>query len=244
MLAWVAFFVYFPTALCDTEIVNFISYLDSSTWLPSWPISQLDLEVGTQFSIQCAPVSDGRVVWDVCEDIPFGKCPYESWFIIPVDSVGYKTLRVSWPASYPAEFSIRLFTPSTLMALIEPSHPREHPEPPHHSQTQDPMTDPSPPSWYYVRILAKSRGVRTPPLHLPSALSFLAPFIRPIHSLLLLCPRLVPRSLLSTLAFLACAVTVASRFVVPPITRFLEKIARSAVATHEMDIAAHTKKST
>ena len=77
----------------------------------------MDLEVGAQFSTKCAPVSDSRAVRDVCEYVPFGKCPYESWFGIPAELVGYKTLRVSWPASVRIRYFLAISYYSCAFAL-------------------------------------------------------------------------------------------------------------------------------
>lgn len=140
------------------------------------------------------------------------------------------------------------------MELLEPFYRRAHDEHVHRPNGVEIGT--RPPSRYYVRILAKSRGVVTPPVHLPSALSFLAPFTRspslyseseeeriPLHIYYeRVYMGLIPRSLLSTLASLVCVVAAAS-FALSPITKFLDNIARLVVAAHEGDTADCTQKS-
>jgi len=103
----------------NTEIVNFsvnepseeLAFLNSS-----WTLFDVDSPSGTY---KIPPASFGTPLKQVCPEGQ-GPCPHELWFALALggDWQTYHkfTLRVSYPASYPADFRIDLYNPP-------PSHP-------------------------------------------------------------------------------------------------------------------------
>ncbi|EGO19138.1 hypothetical protein SERLADRAFT_480384, partial [Serpula lacrymans var. lacrymans S7.9] len=76
-----------------------------------------------QWSVQPAPLN--TPLNEVCEpaysslgQAPF-SCPHELWVTLQLDDEGWRyysyfTLRLSWPASTPADFSIQIYSPESL----------------------------------------------------------------------------------------------------------------------------------
>jgi hypothetical protein len=115
---------------------------------------------------------------------------------------------------YPAEFSLKVFSPEELASFVN-----EHRQKPHPGARLDPTDE----TYYvYARILAKSRGIRPPTSSLPNSKPLEVP-ANVIYEPLLL--GVLPLSLLPTVVLIV-VLAIAAAFCVRPITAFLDNIAR------------------
>ncbi|KAF8079138.1 hypothetical protein FPV67DRAFT_98729 [Lyophyllum atratum] len=215
--------------LANTEIVNFSVSEDYNTavaFASKWPrLNNTHNE--REWTILPAPL--GTPLRQVCGHgshalKAYGhSCPHELWMVLDLtrDWTTYSsfTLRLSWPASHPADFSIQIHDFETLSAhfgvALQP--------------TQD--TTAHKPPQRYARIRAVDRGVLapTPKSHATDtkpAVSFplSVPFIVVLEPLYF---GVLPASVLPVLAYILLA-CIASYFAVPKITRHLNGIAAQA----------------
>ncbi|KAI0319490.1 hypothetical protein OF83DRAFT_1054909 [Amylostereum chailletii] len=89
----------------------------------------------------------------VCESNVSTPCPHELWTVLDLEYISWTrydrfTLRLSWPASSPADFSITFYTPFELAALFS------------HSSTLS--SSPLKTCQRYARIRVAHTGVRPP----------------------------------------------------------------------------------
>ncbi|KAA1471637.1 hypothetical protein DENSPDRAFT_859058 [Dentipellis sp. KUC8613] len=223
MLATAIFFFALSTtqwlfALANTEIVNFAASLDEDISIPeaaSWPVLH-DNARETRADVLPAPL--GSSPFEVCETALGNTslnvhCEHEIWLILDLDDARWSdfskyTLRISWPASSPADFLIDLYTPSTLASRLYPTAHRS----PSSTQTRR----------QYARIRLIDTGVRPPstqPHPVPPV-----PFIVRLEPLLL---GVLPASVAPILAFLV-SVIGAAVMLLPHIQQRIEKAARPA----------------
>jgi len=126
-------------AIANTEIVNFRAYETDEVVMQrtsDWPILHHGQSQG-RWTLQPAPL--GSVLEDVCEpQTQTGPstypCPHELWVILNLDDdnawerFSKFTLRLSWPASHPTDFSIGLYDSHALPVRYKLPQP--------HSQAQ------------------------------------------------------------------------------------------------------------
>ncbi|KAH9934082.1 uncharacterized protein BXZ73DRAFT_100920 [Epithele typhae] len=117
-------------AWANTEIVNFDVSLSPDLPLPqaaAWPT--LSPEAAEQlFHVTPAPL--GASIADVCEPATLdslGACPHELWLALGTDAPPWDgftkfTLRISWPATSPADFHIDTFAPDELVQRLRAPH--------------------------------------------------------------------------------------------------------------------------
>ncbi|TFY59394.1 hypothetical protein EVG20_g7808 [Dentipellis fragilis] len=177
------------------------------------------------------PAPLGSLPFEVCEIAPKNTshnahCEHEIWLILDMDDArwsGYSkyTLRISWPASSPADFLIDLYTPSALASRL---HPIAHPKLPSSSTLTRRQ---------YARIRLVDTGVR-PPSPQPHPVPHV-PFIVRLEPLLL---GFLPASVAPILAFLVPVVGAAT-MLLPYIQRRVENAARRA--REEIRVSGHGK---
>ncbi|EIM83562.1 uncharacterized protein STEHIDRAFT_35284, partial [Stereum hirsutum FP-91666 SS1] len=151
-------------------------------------------------------------------------CRHELWLALDLDADAWSsydkfTLRISWPASSPADFSIQTLTPRATTshldktASVEASHDIDN------STTTRRQ---------YARIRLVETGVRTPSLHPshPATTSVPAavPFVVTLEPLYL---GVLPASVAPVLAFIVPLIFIAS-MLVSPIHLFLQRLATQA----------------
>ncbi|PFH49789.1 hypothetical protein AMATHDRAFT_4554 [Amanita thiersii Skay4041] len=207
-LLFLFFIAQFATlALANTEIVNF-AFSDSLQQLPfpaplEWPIlSQQQAE--HIFNVTPAPS------FTACDIDDHTTCPYQVWAVLNAGGATWSayskfTLRISWPAMFPTDFSIRLF-----------------------SSQADPRTK-------YARIRIVFDGVFTPANNgthpfLPYRTTNdeelqSVPFFLNFEPLYF---GVLPASMLPVVVVLVVASLFAYKFIVPPIERFIHKLIERA----------------
>ncbi|OCH93002.1 hypothetical protein OBBRIDRAFT_725683 [Obba rivulosa] len=209
-----------PVVLANTEIVNFAAEEAPDT--PGVPV----LRPGAAevlWRLQPAPL--GTPLDNICQHTnPAGSCPHELWLSLDLDSrewrsYGRFTLRVSWPASSPADFSIDIHSPREVAMLL--GHTESASKPP---EGKSPLTRRK-----VARIRLVDTGVRTPrnSSRLESAGSDPVPFIVLLEPLYL---GVLPASVLPIVLFIAVVATVASVVVFPTVYHRLRTVAGQAQA--------------
>ncbi|KAI0309542.1 hypothetical protein OF83DRAFT_1184093 [Amylostereum chailletii] len=148
-----------------------------------------------QFLLDPAPLD--TPLDHLCEPHGTDSCPYELWTTLDLDDDDWTrydrfTLRISWPASSPADFSMTLYTPTELAT--------------HFSHPSTPSRVSSSPTTrrQYARIRVVHTGVRP-----PSQRDLASP---PVPFILLLEPLyfvVLPASVAPVLAFFALLIPVA-----------------------------------
>ncbi|KAF8594153.1 hypothetical protein BDV93DRAFT_549305 [Ceratobasidium sp. AG-I] len=211
-------------SFANTEIINFSTVLspdriiDASAFNVSW--NELDTQSGTrQFSLALAPY---KTPWsEICAS---NGCAHEMFFKLGTETkVGKYSLRISWPASIPADFDMEVFTPSELHDLLSSRANSTHQS---HSDAQTQTT--------YARIRARDAGVQSP---LITEESQRRQIFKPLIPLpqdppivifhLILDPLIfsvLPRSVVPILGWLGGAI-VLGFWAVKPVTRLLERVA-------------------
>ncbi|CAL1694848.1 unnamed protein product [Somion occarium] len=206
----------------NTEIVNFAAryYTDdviagvAEQWL------QLNSSVPQRsFSINPAPLSS--TLDDVCSDSGFGSpCPHELWVTLDLDSKVWDrfskfTLRLSWPASSPADFLITTHPPNETRAILSK-----------HKKTQIPRGRTSSITAtrrQHARIRAVDTGLRAPSRQKED--------VKPIPFILLLEPLyfgVLPKSVIPIVLFLVPVVLCATLVAAPFVNKFIARIAAEA----------------
>ncbi|OJT04579.1 hypothetical protein TRAPUB_4849 [Trametes pubescens] len=193
----------------NTEIVNFEASVGPD--IPhlkalDWPILNAS---NSQTMLRVLPAPLDTHISTVCEPLSaetLGSCPHEAWLAIDSDESAWSqyskfTLRISWPASFPAGFFIDLYSPEDLPSTSQKSRNR-------HTLTRR----------KFARIRLISEGVFTPSPSNEGRAIEPVPFIVAVEPLLL---GVVPESLLPTLLLLIALVVVAGSFVLPRILKHL-----------------------
>ncbi|KIM69987.1 hypothetical protein SCLCIDRAFT_101313 [Scleroderma citrinum Foug A] len=197
----------------NTEIINFLSEQQRSVDLPrpvvgNWVTLNFSHNEH-QWALQPAPL--GTPLHEVCETdneiSPTGEktCPHQIWVALDLDDwTNYRafTLRLSWPASAPADFLIELYSPDSS------------------TRTK------------YARIRVVDTGVPTPQIHPDDTDSRLSNLVEvePVPFILILEHLywgVLPASLLPTICFLL-PVLLAAAMAIPPITAYLDPFVRQA----------------
>ncbi|QRV88361.1 hypothetical protein RhiJN_16379 [Ceratobasidium sp. AG-Ba] len=196
----------------NTEVINFAPTRAPSVDLSGFRTSRwekLNSEDGTrQFALPLAPY--GQPWPAVCEH---ADCQHELFIELPLGDVeevdwnwdlGY-SLRVSWPASTPADFSLEIYTPMELLRLL---HSRI-------SLNDTVPTAPLPQTFTtYARIRARDAGVPAPRNHKWQIFPPLVPPLSTqptVHFHIILDPLLLgflPRSALPVVCLVIGAVAV------------------------------------
>ncbi|KAF8844149.1 hypothetical protein BDN67DRAFT_963247 [Paxillus ammoniavirescens] len=163
----------------NTEIINFLPSREHTVDLPSavvgnWSnLHHFDNE--RQWALQ--PAALHTPLHQVCEiddktalsERPF-SCPHELWVILDLDDKKWEsyttfTLRLSWAASTPADFSIEIYPPEAVQDRLSkrhqisarPNSTHPHPRSSSHTSQQSPTTRSK-----YARIRVVDTGVLTP----------------------------------------------------------------------------------
>lgn len=226
----------------NTEIINFLSEQQRSVDLPrpvvgNWVTLNFSHNEH-QWALQPAPL--GTPLHEVCETdneiSPTGEktCPHQIWVALDLDDwTNYRafTLRLSWPASAPADFLIELYSPESLLALLIQRQ--------RHISNADTGHGYSPSSGgssstrtKYARIRVVDTGVPTPQIHPDDTDSRLSNLVEvePVPFILILEHLywgVLPASLLPTICFLL-PVLLAAAMAIPPITAYLDPFVRQA----------------
>ncbi|KAI0673920.1 hypothetical protein C8Q78DRAFT_1076872 [Trametes maxima] len=198
----------------NTEIVNF----DAS------PSPQIALRQASQWQVlgsnrpqallRILPAPLDTSIEAVCEPTTAStskQCPHEQWLVLDLDEpkwLQYQkfTLRVSWPASYPADFFVDIHSPQSADALLHNMR--------HHSHVSDaPLTRKK-----FARIRLVNTGVLTPSPENEGRTVEPVPFIVMVEPLYL---GVLPMSLLPTVAFLLIVAAGAGFVVLPRVNRLL-----------------------
>ncbi|EGN93767.1 hypothetical protein SERLA73DRAFT_172053 [Serpula lacrymans var. lacrymans S7.3] len=239
------------TAIANTEIINFIASDENGAELPAynWPLLHYAQNEG-QWSVQPAPLN--TPLNEVCEpaysslgQAPF-SCPHELWVTLQLDDEGWRyysyfTLRLSWPASTPADFSIQIYSPESLLSrqsytessrsLTDDHNDTTSIRSPHKSSAGSTTTRQK-----YARIRLTDTGVLSPSTYLSRSGGLPPPVGDPISFILILEPLymgVLPASVLPVLLFLV-PVLVATALAVPFNSRYLEKhVSRARVEVDE-----------
>ncbi|GJE89664.1 hypothetical protein PsYK624_057700 [Phanerochaete sordida] len=147
-------------------------------------------------------------------------CPHEVWVLLDLDDPPWQrfrkfTLRISWPASYPADFLIETLTPSQAASLQVKAGVSNQDDGSHSSNSVRSKT-----LRQYARIRAVSTGVRPPPhTHLGSVA---VPFTLLLEPLYL---GVLPASVVPVLGLLLPVIVVAGFLVMPRAHAFIAQIA-------------------
>ncbi|KAI0789496.1 hypothetical protein C8Q75DRAFT_704067, partial [Abortiporus biennis] len=189
----------------NTEIVNFAALNSPELDIlnaPQWPRLASDLPEAL-FRVQPAPL--GTKLRDVCEKISTedssssSECPNELWLILDLESPKWLTyskftLRISWPASFPADFLIETFTPHQLASKLS-------------LPNLGSISDPSLPLTrrQYARIRVVDTGFTTP--RAKSISPHAVPFAVRLEPLLF---GVIPMTVVPTLMFLVPVVAIAA----------------------------------
>lgn len=198
--------------IANTEIINFLAaeerYVDfSSTTVDSWPILNYKNNQG-HWNVDPAVLD--TPLQQVCESEtgtdsahPF-SCLHELWVALDLDdekwmSYSKFTLRLSWPASSPADFLLEIYSPQAISTRLSRL--------PHQSAIDDAsITTPhlsrtglSTTRFKYARIRVVDTGVRTPTPNLPVSAARPIPFVLVLEQLYF---GVLPASLLPTVCFL------------------------------------------
>ncbi|KAI0313219.1 hypothetical protein OF83DRAFT_573168 [Amylostereum chailletii] len=190
-----------PLVTANTEIINFSATSSPHIDIPhlrpnltSWPVYRSSSNEH-QFLLDPAPLD--TPLDHICEPHGTDPCPYELWTTLDLDDDGWTrydrfTLRISWPASSPADFSMTLYTPTELADYF--------PHPSTSSRASSNLTT----RRQYARIRVVHTGVRP-----PSQRDLASP---PVPFILLLEPLylgVLPASVALVLAFFALLIPVA-----------------------------------
>ncbi|RDX50565.1 hypothetical protein OH76DRAFT_1455413 [Lentinus brumalis] len=217
LLAYVAAFAVVGVR-ANTEIVNFVVSPGRDADLPliaAWP-ELLPHDHERLVSMQPAPVD--TPITNVCEPITAaspGKCPHEQWVSLGLDHpawVSYLkfTLRVSWPASHPADFYIDTYTPEALARLVHGDRASDYVQPAGQGTRR-----------MFARIRVVSGGVLTPGVSHNATLQPV-PFIVTVEPLLF---GVLPGSVIPTVACLLFVGLAAGLLVFPRVSRYLGSVA-------------------
>ncbi|PCH34334.1 hypothetical protein WOLCODRAFT_87422 [Wolfiporia cocos MD-104 SS10] len=217
------------SVLANTEIVNFEVVRSSVISLPSQSVNWTVLSPEhPEKLLIIQPARLRTPLQDVCTQYPSGSpCPHELWFILDLDDAPWQqyaklTLRISWPASSPVDFSIEVDSPVSLLST---------------STAQD-SGNGTTTRQMLARIRAVDTGVRTPSLDVTINSHTLELLAEPVSFIVIVEPlylNVLPASVLLIVLFLVPVIGVAAFIVAPFANDYLENIARQARA--EIDVA-------
>ncbi|KAI0066652.1 hypothetical protein BV25DRAFT_1820692 [Artomyces pyxidatus] len=222
-------------AVANTEIVNFEVSFNEDLFFPhtsNWTVFKPGAHE-QPWTLLPAPLH--TLLDAVCEkDVATERvlnCSHELWLVLDLDDANWRTyskftLRISWPASSPVDFSIRLYTPSDYQTYLT-GQPSRRTDPSHSSASSVPQT-----RRRYVRVRAVDTGVRTPSHASDNTSSSTADQVSFIVIAEPLYFGVFPASVSPVLVWLAVIVGVAS-MIVPTVNRYLGRIA--AMAQTEME---------
>ncbi|KAG6811459.1 hypothetical protein H0H92_007282 [Tricholoma furcatifolium] len=223
-----------PTILYDiafnTEIVNFHVpevYNEEISFTKNWPkLSFSDNE--REWTMPPAPL--GTPITEICasQSTTNYTCPHELWLALDLarDWSTYSsfTLRLSYPASYPAEFSLDIFDPKSLSAHFKLQSEREH-----HPQGSYSSSSATQARLRYARIRLVDTGVLTPrPKTHVTSTEKITP--TPVPFILILEPLyfgVLPPIVVPALGYIVC-VCLLAWMIVPTLIRRIETIAAEA----------------
>ncbi|KAI0082138.1 hypothetical protein K474DRAFT_1586354 [Panus rudis PR-1116 ss-1] len=206
----------------NTEVFNFraepgpdVALPFTSRWLSLDPIAP-----ERSIQVHAAPIKAD--IQHVCDYQEFDRCPHDVWISLDLDHAEWTpfsafTLRISWPASSPADFLIDLFTPTTLLSFARNNSFSGNLE--HESQS----SIASETRRRYARIRVTDAAVLTPTAQ--------GRKFGPVSFVLLVEPLylgVIPRSVVPTLLSICATATVCFVFVAPYIYRYLLQIASVA----------------
>ncbi|KAG5715893.1 hypothetical protein E4T56_gene20148 [Termitomyces sp. T112] len=209
----------------NTEIINFhVSESHNKEFLftNNWPrLNHSHNEC--EWTVLPAPF--GTPLQEVCNsDTVDYPCPYELWLVLDLTRVWSTyssfTLRLSWPASYPADFSLEIFNSESLSAHFERRLDLDLDLDSGSLTTHQTRLR-------YARIRLVDIGVLTPS---PTTSQIVSPKPTPIPFILYLEPLylgILPPSVMPILAYIL-VVSIVACVIVPPLIRHLEKIASQA----------------
>ncbi|KZT73439.1 hypothetical protein DAEQUDRAFT_808522 [Daedalea quercina L-15889] len=221
LLAFFAFF-YLAGVRANTEIMNFAAVEGTlASALLSATANWAELSVvAPEKPFRVPPAPLGTPLADVCQESPGAPCSHELWLVLRLDDpawIAYSrfTLRISWPASSPADFDIEVKSAETLFSELQKGAPGSGAD---SLPTGRRM---------YARIRVVDTGVRTPTADESHehATPEPVPFIVMLEPLYL---GVLPASVLPTVVFLALIVIVAAFGVVPSVQRYLCAVADEA----------------
>ncbi|KAI0370030.1 hypothetical protein BV20DRAFT_995650 [Pilatotrama ljubarskyi] len=200
----------------NTEIVNFDASPSTNILFPQtldWPV----LNPTTPHKLlRVLPASVDTPITSVCEPITAGQCENEKWLSLDLDEQPWLpyskfTLRISWPASHPAEFYIELHSPESLASVVPDANDVQE-DPPNLSSTRR----------KYARIRVIHQGVLTPSRSNQNRTVKPVPFEVIVEPLYL---GVIPASLVPTLVFLLVLVGVTAFVVLPRIQAYVFAVA-------------------
>ncbi|KAN0100148.1 hypothetical protein V8E55_000132 [Tylopilus felleus] len=113
----------------NTEIISFSSSREPTAHIPLEVVGNWSTLRPTDNERRCSiePAALHTPLHKVCERIDDGlppfSCPHELWLVLDLDDAKWAsyakfTLRLSWPASTPADFEIALYTSHDVLARL------------------------------------------------------------------------------------------------------------------------------
>ncbi|GBE77347.1 hypothetical protein SCP_0102200 [Sparassis crispa] len=198
----------------NTEIVNFDAQESRDITFPvtaDWPVLKFG-EAERIWRVSPAPPHASN------QSTAVFASPHELWLILDLDSREWArytkfTLRISWPASSPADFSIQIFSPELLASVVDDTTAQ---------QSFQPSTRRK-----YARVSLHDTAVRTPTSRPDSE----APSAEPVPFVVLLEPLyfgVLPASVTPVVVLLTFVVSFAAMVVVPFVNRYIFAVARQA----------------
>ncbi|KAI0041403.1 hypothetical protein FA95DRAFT_1611046 [Auriscalpium vulgare] len=209
------FLLHVVIAFANTEIVNFSASLIHAPALDflNWTTIRLG---ENELRFENAPAPLYTPLERVCEQVGPHNCPHELWLVLDLNHVEWAsytkfTLRVSWPASHPADFDIQILTAQDVLRVFSALNR-------HQSQAELAST-----RRQYARIRLVDTGVRPPSaVASPSPVPFII-IVEPLYL------NVLPASVLPVVLFLLPLIGAAA-MLVPVANRFLGEVATHATA--------------
>ncbi|KAG1813944.1 uncharacterized protein BJ212DRAFT_1274970 [Suillus subaureus] len=225
--------------IANTEIINFLAAEErnvdfSSTTVDSWPILNYKNNQG-HWNVD--PALLDTPLQQVCESEtginpanPF-SCLHELWITLDLDDENWMsyskfTLRLSWPASSPADFLLEIYSPEAILTRLSRL--------PHQSAIDDAsITTPHlsrtglstvTTRLKYARIRVVDTGIRTPTPDFHASDVQAIPFILILEQLYF---GVLPASLLPTVCFLIAVLSCAA-LATPWILSYLDHFIKQA----------------
>ncbi|KAJ3008621.1 hypothetical protein NUW54_g3084 [Trametes sanguinea] len=208
------------TVMANTEIVNFDASPVRNVELPEVLDWFLVGPSNSQLMLRVQPAPVDTSITTLCEPVAgqttIGKCGHEAWLRLDLDATPWSsyskfTLRISWPAMYPADFYIDLHSPASLASLL-------HAADQDNNERESSATPPTRRKFARIRMI--HAGVFTPSSSNRTIEA--VPFIVTVEPLYL---GVLPASLVPTVLVLLSVVGVAGFIVYPWISRYLFGVA-------------------